>query len=80
MPELNYWKLISLGISVLALFGALFYYGHTKYREGYDKAFSACEIQKQRTIDERQKTKDRQDSVPRPDDSDYINRLLRETA
>jgi predicted negative regulator of RcsB-dependent stress response len=80
MWVLKYWKYIGVALAVLSVIGALLYYGHTKYHEGYDKAFSECEAQKQRTIDDRQKTREKQNRVIRPDTPAYIKRLREETA
>lgn len=37
---LKYWKYIALILAVLTLLGALWAYGHTKYRQGYETAMS----------------------------------------
>lgn len=37
---IRYWKYIALVLAVLSVLSALWYYGHTKYRQGYEAAMS----------------------------------------
>ena len=34
---LRYWRYIALILALLTALGALWYYGHTKYRQGWDE-------------------------------------------
>lgn len=52
---LKYWKIIALILAVLTLLGALWYYGHTKYRQGWDECTAGqiqAEIEGVKTRDE----------------------------
>lgn len=49
------WRIIALVLAVLSVLGALWGYGHTKYREGFDacqQAQEAAEIKSKGTKDE----------------------------
>lgn len=52
---IRYWKYIALVLAVLSLLGALWYYGHTKYRQGYEQCTTEqakAEIKSKETKDE----------------------------
>lgn len=66
---LKYWKYIGLVLAVLSALGALFYYGHTKYQKGFDKAQGECEAAKAKVINENVQIRRNQDRVVRHDDA-----------
>ena len=72
---IKHWRLIVVLIGVLSVVGVVLYFGHTKYREGYNKATQACEMEKQRAIDEALSINKKQRAVIRPDDRVLIERL-----
>jgi len=37
---LTNWRIFALILAILSVLGALWYYGHTKYRQGYETAMS----------------------------------------
>lgn len=62
---IRYWKYIAIVLAVLTLLGALWGYGHTKYKEGFKACQSeqqAAEIKAKGTRDEI-KTKNNRASV-----------------
>lgn len=70
------WRLVIACISILSALGGVFYYGHTKYREGHKDATRVCNEQREGTKNAAIKTRLEQDNVIRPDDAAYIERLL----
>jgi len=67
------WRIIALVLAVLTLLGALWGYGHTKYKEGFEacqQAQEAAEIKSKGTKDEI-KIKNHRSSV-----SDIDRRLI----
>ncbi len=77
---LRHWKIALILISILSLLGGLFYYGHTKYRKGFDKATSICEWQKQEVINGNIKIKQQQDAVGRISVDEFLKRVREHTA
>ena len=55
----RYWKLISLALAIISLLGALWYYGHTKYREGWDECTVAQEKAQNEAVTNTIKEKDK---------------------
>ena len=51
---LKNWRLVSLILAVLSLLGALWYYGHTKYRQGWDE----CTVEQEKAEIEGVKIRD----------------------
>lgn len=52
---LKHWRIIALILAVLSVLGALWAYGHTKHREGYDQCTveqAEAEIKSKETKDE----------------------------
>ena len=72
----KYRKYVGALFAVVSLLGALWGYGHVKYREGLSKGIHSCEIQKQEVINDNIQIKEMQDNVVRPSDSVLIERLL----
>lgn len=67
------WRILALVLAVLSVLGALWAYGHTKYKEGFEacqQAQEAAEIKAKGTKDEI-KTKNHRSSV-----SDIDRRLI----
>lgn len=52
---IRYWKYIALVLALLSVFGALWAYGHTKYREGYETAMSEVAVAKAEADEETRK-------------------------
>lgn len=70
---IRYWKYIALILAVLSVLGGLWYYGHTKYRQGWDECTTEqekAEIKSKETKDEI-KTKNHRASL-----SDIDKRLI----
>lgn len=77
---IKHWKFIAGSIAVLSLVGAFLWYGHSQYHKGVKNERAVCEAEKQATLQERLKTREKQDNVVRPDTADYIKRLRGESA
>lgn len=56
---LKYWRYIALVLAVLSLLGALWYYGHTKYRQGWDECTVAQEKAQNEAIKDTLEEKDK---------------------
>ena len=63
----KYWKYIAVALAVLSVLGALWYYGHTKYREGYNACVSVQEKANVEGIKNREKTNQKLIRLPDTD-------------
>lgn len=77
---IKYWKFFALGLGVLTLISAYFVHRFDLIDEGYKKGVYECEQVKGETINERIKTRQRQDNIGRPSIDSYIKRLREGTA
>lgn len=68
-------KLIALGIGVLSLLGAFFWYGHREYVRGKETERAACFEAQRKAIDNAAKIRQSNSNISRPSDDDYIKRL-----
>lgn len=67
------WRIIALILAVLAALGALWYYGHTKYRQGWDE----CTVKQEKAEIEGVKNRDTiKTKINRYKPSDVDQRLI----
>jgi len=70
---IRYWRYIALGFAVLSVLGALWYYGHTKYRQGWDE----CTLEQDKAEMEGIKTREEtRYEINRYSPSDVDKRLI----
>jgi len=53
------WKILALGLAVLSLAGSVVYYGHTKYRQGWDQCVVEQEKAQNKAVTNTIKEKDK---------------------
>lgn len=56
---LKWWKPLLIGFALLSVLGALWYYGHTKYRQGWDECTVAQEKAQNEAIKDTLEEKDK---------------------
>jgi len=70
---LKNWRYIAIILAVLSVLGALWYYGHTKYRQGWDK----CTLEQDKAEMEGIKTREEtRYEINRYSPSDVDKRLI----
>ncbi len=70
---LRYWRYIALILALLTALGALWYYGHTKYRQGWDE----CALKQEKAEIEGVKTREEtRHEINRYSPSDVDKRLI----
>lgn len=56
---LKNWRIIAVALAVLSVAGGLWYYGHTKYRQGFDECTTAQERAQTEAVKNTTKEKDK---------------------